>query len=335
MAVETKRLTVSAPGKLFLLGEHAVVFEGKCLITAVDARLHMTLTLLRDTSSLLKILAPDVGLLDWMAPLETIINQSAFSGKGRFIESCVALFHRQYPSIVDLKTVSLSIETASDFSASLGLGSSSATVAACLYGLAKLFDVELSLDQLFDMGIAAIQQVQQLGSGADLAAAIYGGTLYYENRLPRRIIPLDLDNLPLLVIYSGEKAGTVSYVQQVGQLKARYPNLVDQIIATMLLIVEQGRECLVAQDWPRFGQLMNMQHGLLHALGVDTLSLAEIVFIARRVGAYGAKLSGAGGGDCAIILADEATRTAIISAVETAGKQILNLHMNAPGVQLD
>lgn len=324
------RVKTSAPGKLFLLGEHAIVYNGICLITAVDARLYMTLEAAPSNAPTLTITAPAVGLDQWQHPLNEIVHSNQFSGPASFIASCVALFHRQFPFDVSLK-----IETASDFAATLGLGSSSATVATALFGLSSLFGVGLSHRQLFDMGVEAIQQVQHLGSGADLAAAIWGGTLYYTNHTPREIIPLDIPTLPLMVVYSGQKAGTVNYVQQVRQLHDSLPDIVPPIIELMLTLVEEGRPALEKADWPRLGQLMNIQHGLLHAIGVDTAPLAHIVFQARAVGAYGAKLSGAGGGDCAIILISPTKQQLLSETLTYAGYQVLSLSVNAAGVRLE
>ncbi len=324
------RVKVSAPGKLFLLGEHAIVYNGICLITAVDSRLYMTLEAEPSTKQILTITAPAVGLDHWQHPLHEIAETNQVSGPASFIASCVALFHRQFPFNVSLK-----IETASDFAATLGLGSSSATVATALFGLSSLFGVGLSHRQLFDMGVDAIQQVQHLGSGADLAAAIWGGTLYYANHTPREIVPLDIPTLPLMVVYSGQKAGTVNYVQQVRQLHDSLPHIVPPIIELMLTLVEEGRPALENADWPRLGQLMNIQHGLLHAIGVDTAPLADIVFQARAAGAYGAKLSGAGGGDCAIILITPAEQQLLSETLTHAGYQVLPLSVHATGVRLE
>ncbi|MBI5929001.1 MAG: hypothetical protein HY862_06815 [Chloroflexi bacterium] len=324
------KVKVSAPGKLFLLGEHAIVYDGVCLITAVDSRLYMTLKAESAAHPTLTITAPAVGLENWRRPLAEITASTNFSGPASFITSCVALFHRHFPF-----DASLVIETASDFGATLGLGSSSATVATALFGLSALFGVNLSPRQLFDMGVEAIQQVQHLGSGADLAAAIFGGTLYYANHDPREITPLNIPALPLMVVYSGQKAGTVNYVRQVRELHDALPKIVPPIIELMLTIVEEGRPYLEKADWPHFGQLMNIQHGLLHAIGVDTTALADIVFRAREAGAYGAKLSGAGGGDCAIILISAAQHVTLADTLSTAGYQALPLSVNAPGVRLE
>lgn len=329
------QVVVSAPGKLFILGEHAVVYNGTCIVTAVDSRLRMTFAQFPTTNApQLTISAPDVNLHNWGCDLQTLIEKSAFTGPSSFIESCVALFQHYFPE--KFGDFDLTIETASDFGATLGLGSSSATVAACLFGLAAILDIKIDLFDLFELGVQAIQQVQTLGSGADLAAAIFGGTLYYINDPAERdIIPFDLKTLPLLVVYSGEKAKTVSYVKEVAKLKDRWDDAISQIIETMLLLVENGRTCLDKQNWPDFGQLMNIQHGLLHALDVDTPALSNIVFSARNLGAYGAKLSGAGGGDCAIVMTDPAQKESIAAKLRASGHQVLDINVNADGVRLE
>ncbi len=325
-------VTISAPGKLFLLGEHAVVYNGTCLVTAVDARLQITLNHHAETDQAprLTINAPDVDLENWSVPLQKVIDRGGFSGPSAFIESSVSVFYRYHPFVS-----SLHVETRSDFGATLGLGSSSAIVAAMLYGLAKLFDVELSKEQLFEIGVEAIQQVQNLGSGADLAAAIYGGTLYYVNQQPRQFIPVEIESLPLVAVYTGEKAGTVNYVRQVRALRDQFPEIVGNVIDNILAAVESGKTCLENGEWDKFGQLMNIQHGLLHALGVDTIPLATTVLSAREAGAWGAKLSGAGGGDCAIVLVSEDQRLAVVEAVKTVGGEVLDIQVNAPGVRLE
>jgi mevalonate kinase len=59
------------------------------------------------------------------------------------------------------------------------------------------------------------------------------------------------------------------------------------------------------------------------------------VFAARQAGAYGAKLSGAGGGDCIIALASDDQRYAVIAALEAAGGSFVDTTPNAPGVRVE
>ncbi len=319
---------VSAPGKLMLLGEHAVVYGRPCLVTAMDTRLTVTLT--RVDAPTFSVNAPDVGVHGLSAALSDAFREGRALAPGtRFIECALRLFHEQ----IGLSS-GVAISTRSDFASTLGLGSSSAIVACTLLGLARLEGVELPPERLFDWGLRVIRQVQGTGSGFDLAAAIYGGTLLYQAE-PRCIEPLDTPNLPLLAVYSGIKADTATYVGRVTARRAAHPAAVERIFDAMGALALAGREALLAQDWPRLGELLDMQHGLAHALGVDIPQTATLVFAAREAGAWGAKLSGAGGGDCVIALVPPDRRAAVIAAWQAAGGTLVDSVPHAPGVRLE
>jgi len=321
---------VSAPGKLMLLGEHAVVHGRPCLVTAVSARLHMTLSALPG-EDVLEIDAPDVGVQGARGRVtQAFAGGQALARGTRFVESSLALFRDRFGLAGGVR-----IATRSDFASTLGLGSSSATVACTLFGLAALTGRALDPSALFELGLEAIRRVQALGSGFDLAAAVFGGTLFYQNADPRRIEPLDPPPLPLIVAYSGVKADTAALVRAVGERLARQPRAVNAIFDAMSELAVEGRDALTAGDWSRLGELMNIQHGLAHALGVDAPKLAALVFAARAAGAYGAKLSGAGGGDCVIALAGPEQRAAVEAALAAAGGVIVDSAPGAPGVRVE
>lgn len=327
----SRQIRVSAPGKLMLLGEHAVVHARPCLVTAMDARLYMTLALDSPDSDMLTIHAPDVGVDALQRPLHEAFSGGQALDKGtRFIESAVAVFREHRPFNRGVR-----ITTQSDFSSQLGLGSSSATVACTLFGLAQMFGVQLTPRALFDLGLQAIFRVQQTGSGFDLASTIYGGTLYYHSAEPREIVPLNVPHLPLMAAYTGVKADTPTFVRRVGERMAHWPATIERMFDVMAEMVEQGREALIRSDWVRLGELFDIQHGLAHALGVDTPETVRLVFAAREAGAYGAKLSGAGGGDCIIVLAPEDRRDALTAALQAAGGELVDIAPNAPGVRLE
>jgi mevalonate kinase len=124
-------------------------------------------------------------------------------------------------------------------------------------------------------------------------------------------------------------------VRQVTALLDTWPTAVTHIFDTMAELVRLGRIALGTADWQGLGQLMDMQHGLAHAIGVDTAETVELVFRAREAGAYGAKLSGAGGGDCIIVLAPGHKRTDIENTLRRSGGQIVPVLPNAPGVRIE
>ena len=73
----------------------------------------------------------------------------------------------------------------------------------------------------------------------------------------------------------------------------------------------QGADLLRAGDWHELGELMNLCHGLLNAIGVSTPTLERMVTLARQAGAAGAKLTGAGGGGSIVAMCPDG-----IAAVE-------------------
>jgi mevalonate kinase len=61
---------------------------------------------------------------------------------------------------------------------------------------------------------------------------------------------------------------------------------------------------------------MDMNHALLEALGVGHPQLSRIVLAARAQGAFGAKITGAGGGGCMIALCPKHLKMRIAGAIE-------------------
>lgn len=312
-----------------LLGEHAVVHNRACLVTAMDTRLYMTVTLTGTGDDTFTIHAPDVGVENAQRALKHAFAEGQPLARGtRFIESALAVFRDRYGL-----SQGLHIATRSDFANTKGLGSSSATVACMLFALSQLFDLALTPRQMFDLGLEAVLNVQQTGSGFDLAAAIYGGTLYYENSAGRIIAPLDASELPLVVAYSGVKADTAYHVRRVGERLATWTTAMTSIFDTMNILVRDGRTAIQTEEWKRLGELFDIQHGLAHAVGVDIRETAALVFAARQAGAYGAKLSGAGGGDCIIALAPTNRQQTVEAALEAAGGEIVPVAPHASGVR--
>jgi mevalonate kinase len=297
----------------------------------MNSRLFMTLVPAEPGDNTFTIRAPHVGVEQVQGRIADAFEGGRALARGtRFIESAIAVFREQF----GLER-GVHMETRADFSSRWGLGSSSATVACTLFGLAQLCGLKIDLLRLFELGLEAIVHVQQTGSGFDLAAAIYGGTLFYDNGQPRRIETLQVPGLPLMAVYTGVKADTPTYVRRVAERLNRWPAATDGIFDIMAQLVCDGQLALEGGEWARLGELMDMQHGLAHALGVDTAETIRLVFAARAAGAYGAKLSGAGGGDCIIVLAPEEEREAIQASLRAAGGEIIDATPHAPGVRLE
>lgn len=263
-------------GKLLLFGDHAVLYDRPCLVAAIDCYVTVALT-------------------------ESIGRESVFVAATR------RLFEQKYgPVKFGFKI--------NGFSSRYGLGSSAAVTVVVAKTCFELKKIKISKQKLFDFCYRVVQQVQGVGSGFDLAAAIYGGVVYFVTG-GKKIERLKVKQLPLVVGYSGIKADTVTMIKKA-------------IVSQSFLkksegIVNQARRALEKKDWLTAGKLMNQNHEILVQIGVSTPRLNAMVDGANRAGAYGAKLSGAGGGDCMIALVSSVCRPAVERAIRQAGGEII------------
>lgn len=170
------------------------------------------------------------------------------------------------------------------------------------------------------------------GSGVDLGSAIYGKTILFITG-GKKIEPLKIKNLPLIIGYSGIKADTPTILKEVKLRFSKNQKLLRNIFDGIEIIVKEAKIALNKNDLEKVGELMNLNQGYLETLGVSSEKLSAMIYAARNAGAYGAKLSGAGVGDCMIALAPENKRKAVEKAIENAGGQILKVEVNTQGVR--
>ena len=129
---------------------------------------------------------------------------------------------------------------------------------------------------------------------------------------------------------------TKSEVEKVQDLKKRYFDLVDPIFQAIGAISERAVPLIREQNLAELGQLMNINHGLLAALGVSSRELDELVYAARGAGgALGAKLTGAGGGGCMIALPGAAGVDALMVALRQARGVPFKVLTGCEGVRLE
>lgn len=331
------KITVSAPGKLMLLGEHAVVYDRPCLVTAVGQRMKATVELL--DKPIFQLDAPDVQVAGYQKPMSElgIGDPSAALGTGipkgaKFVELACYNFYNHYKDYT--KTGGVKVTTKSEFSSQFGLGSSSASTVCVIKALSELTEANLNNKAIFDLAIKTVLDIQGKGSGFDVAAAVYGGTLYFVT--PGKVIePLNIDSLPLIIGYSGIKADTVTLINQVSEKAKKYPEVIENIYDSIGKLVEQAKQKVLSKDWQSLGELMNFNQGYLAALGVGSKKLADMIYSAREAGAYGAKLSGVGIGDCMIALAPEDKIQAVKDEITSAEGQVIDIPANVEGVRIE
>ena len=315
------QVTASAPGKLVLFGDHAVVHGYPGIVTAVDRRYQVSARRIDAAALQVRTSAGRLHEVPFAALGETQDPDIAY------VVAAVNQLYARHPLKRGLQLLT------SGPRRSLGLGSSSAITVAALAAASRLYNIDLSPGELYCMARAAVLDVQGLGSGLDVAAAVYGGTCFLERagEIPEA---LSVERLPLIIGYSGSKAGTVNLVKRVAGLRSRHPDLVEPVLGAMGRISIRARSCLEEGRWRDLGALTDVNQGLLEALGVSTSQLANLVYAARSAHAWGAKLSGAGGGDCVFAWADDSIRADVTAGLEAAGGEVADIACNVPGVKV-
>ncbi len=321
-----KKVTTSAPGKLMLFGEHAVVYNHPCIVTAVNERMYTTIELLETQEFLLE--APDVKVLDYKKNIKELGN-GEIPKDAQFVEVTVKNVFEKYNLSHGIKVI-----TKSDFSSEFGFGSSSASTVCIIKALSELFELHLSNKELFDISYKTVLDIQKKGSGFDVASAIFGGTLYFVTG-GKTIEPLSTSSIPLIVGYSGVKADTVALINSVKEFSSKNPQLVEGVYNSIEIIVNKAKEEIENKNWEQVGILMRENQKLLQSLGVSIQKLDDMISSSIAAGAYGAKLSGAGGGDCIIALAPAEKNKDVYSAIQKVEGKILHASTNAKGVRLE
>lgn len=322
-----------------LFGEHAVVYDRPCLVTVVNQRMRVTVELTDDNVFMLD--APEVSISGYQRPMVEIGTGEIPKG-AKFVEIAVRNFIEKYPLSTGVK-----VTTASDFSSQFGFGSSSASTVCILKALSELSGKKLDNKRLFTLAYKTVLDIQGKGSGFDVAAAIYGGTLYFVTGGKvieqiqagfRESSNQTISDIPLVIGYTGVKANTVLLMREVGEKMKVQPERVNRIYDAIGKLTEDAKTKMLEGDWERVGKLMNFNQEYLRDLGVSSEKLESLISAAKGAGAWGAKLSGAGGGDCMIALHPDGAlgKRRIEDAITKAGGQVIHPDMiGAQGVRME
>jgi len=274
----------SAPGSLMLLGEYAVLHGKHALVCAVNKRMTVTLVPRHDQC---------ITVQSTLGNHRTTLSAIKIIPPFQFVLAVLKRFQKKM-------ILGCDITIESDFSDKVGFASSAAVTVATLSALSAWLNLSLPELELMKIARTIVRYVQGLGSGADVAACVFGGIVTYRARQPF-LVKKDFYPYPITVVYSGSKTPTVQAVNSVQNAFRTHPKVFLQICRAIDQCVLDGAQAVSSQDWKTLGHVMNIQQGLMDALGVNTTLLAGIVNELRlQPQMLGAKISGSGLGDCVV-----------------------------------
>lgn len=301
----TAGIRAGAPGKIILLGEHAVVY-GRPAIAAPVWETQATATIdSRPLGAGCLLVAHDVEL---EVPLADAPDDQPLAHVTRR-----ALAHLRLPPDPDWR-----ITLDSDIPIAGGLGSGAALSTALVRAIFAAAGRPAEPAVVSALVYESEQFYHGTPSGIDNDVVTYGMPIWFvKGRPPEPFAP----GRPLTVAIadSGIRSPTKETVGDVRRgweaEPARYEAQFDAVAA----LVRAGRTAIEQGNTAELGALFDHNHALLQELGVSAPPLDALVETARAAGALGAKLSGGGRGGNVIALAEEATRDAVLAALVAAG----------------
>jgi mevalonate kinase len=165
-------------------------------------------------------------------------------------------------------------------------------------------------------------------SGIDAAVSAQGGCVMFQRPFPMPeggaapIIERVRVNqaIHLCVGHSGQASSTKSMVEGVARIRERRPETTQRTFDAIHTLVKNARLAIEDYDLRAIGQLLDLNQMLLSGLFVSTPEIEQMCATARSAGAFGAKLTGAGGGGCVVALVENPERGAeVLAAWKTEG----------------
>ncbi|AKB26336.1 Mevalonate kinase [Methanosarcina sp. MTP4] len=300
-------VSCSAPGKIYLFGEHAVVYGETAVACAVELRTRVRVEV-----------------------TDSVIIQSQISRTGLDFEKhpYVSAVIEKMREFVPFEGVSITVD--SEIPVGSGLGSSAAVTIASIGALNELFECGLSLEEIATVGHEIEIRVQGAASPTDTYVSTFGGVVTIPERRK-----LKTPDCGIVVGDTGVFSSTKELVANVRQLRETYPELIGPLMASIGRISKLGESLVFAGDYSSVGRLMNVNQGLLDALGVNSLELSDLIYSARAAGAFGAKITGAGGGGCMVALTAPEKCTAVAEAISAAGGEAIITGPTEQGLRVE
>ena len=217
----------------------------------------------------------------------------------------------------------------SQIPSSSGLGSSAAVTVATLSAINDEFSLHKTREEIADMAFEIEKTVQKgRASPTDTTVSAYGGIVLISGGSRRRLPP---QNIHLVIGDSLVSHSTSKMVEQVSDFKKKNPNIVDPVLDAIEGVSMSAIHHL--NNPKELGRYMNMNHALLEVLGVGHPQLGKMVLAARAAGAFGAKITGAGGGGCMVALCPKPIKHRVASAIEACEARAIITGIDTEGAR--
>ena len=300
-------------GKVVLLGEHSVVYGRHAIAAPIPITVR---ALIEDREEGIVLMIPRWGVEYELAG--NVTERRSFERPAGVILDKLGLSNR-----------GMCIEVFPDVPRSMGLGGSAAIAVAIVRALDRHYQIGLSDEDVNRLAYESEKIAHGSPSGLDNTLACYAKPLVFRPGDPPLVEPLNIRKpIPAVIGITGHEGLTAKTVGRVREAWQQDKKLYERIFDEIDTLVLSAVKAIQDEDIKALGELMNVNHGMLNALQVSTPELEQLVEIARKNGALGAKLTGGGGGGSIIAVCDGATEP-VISAIKDAGFQAISVNLGA------
>lgn len=299
-------LQTSAPAKIILLGEHAVVY-GQPAIAVPVSSIRAVTTLKTSDKPNPKLRLSLADLINFNLTNELVASQEAFT-----------VIVEALSSRLDLSFSAAEVAVDSDIPVASGLGSGAAVSSALAKAL--LFSGDYPFDEnLINATVYEAEKIHHgTPSGIDNSVIVYERPVYFRRGNPVEYL-ISSSTFTLLIGDTGHRASTRESVADVKKLYDSDPEVVQALFDSIGKLVVKACDLINKGILKELGALMTENHQLLQRLAVSSPELDRLVGAALDAGALGAKLSGGGRGGNMIALVQPDQVTPVREGLLRAG----------------
>ncbi len=331
-----------APGKVILFGEHAINRGQPALATSVALYATCRLSLTGSPGVTFRSDAP--GQTEHRVAREAVLALGQSVDRWRAAEEYEAVralagsdffAPQQYILATALGAdlpEGLEVSFDSGIPQSSGLGSGGAAYAALATALATWIGCSADRERTADWAHRGdIVAHGGVASRLDSQTALCGGVIRFTAERGLGEPVAYHEDLCLVIGNTGVIAATSEVNSRVRRWLAENPGGRMRYFESIGLLSRAAQPALAAGEWPQLGRLMTLNQLVLEKIGVSTPELEGLIDAALAAGAYGAKLSGSGGGGIMVALCASSNAEAVAAAINASGGAVWQPALAVPG----
>jgi mevalonate kinase len=318
--------SASAPAKIILFGEHFVVYGNPAILASINRRITVETAKGKDGKVTIR---SDIAAGEFDGSTFKLIEGSNARASLEPI-----YFAARQALAAKKQQAGLEVDIVSDIPYGVGLGSSAAALVATIAAVDSLLG-KADRKKICESAIEAERIIHKNSSGADCYVSTFGGLIHYSKGQEFKKIDAKA-KLFLVIGDTGIKHNTGELVSSVRKLKEANQMAFAGLMSQSKDICNQALAALNNGNVDHLGMLMNENQLLLERLGVSHEKADELIDIARRAGALGAKITGAGGGGAIIALAaTKEDSEAIAASIKEAGYNAFEVEIDSKGLLIN